>query len=416
VTALASLKAAPADADTGAAAATARAEVDSLVARALRRAPAIAAAGAEVAALREQIAAAGALPDPMVALSARGEDYPGAGLGSDPMAMTALEFTQAFPWPGKRSLRTAAAAARVPAGEARLEMERRALAADVREAWARLYAADAALGSLRRVIALFDVLEPQALARYETGDGTQAGWLALRRERLRLETAVDRELAGREVIIARLGAAIADTAAAAQVRPALLPPLAAHTTPDGAGFAAIAMAEAEVQAAGAEVAAARREGRPDLVVGAEYGWRDTLAPMVTARVGLELPLWKGRKQDALARAAAGRQVATTATARAVRLEADAQARELAALRDAALRAAGRLRDRVLPLLELSAESARARYLAADADANALVEALIELADARADLAREEADAWAAAARLLALSGRDPVAGDGRMIE
>lgn len=414
-TALAPLPPAIAAPDAGAAA-RAAAEVDSLVARALRRAPRLAAGAAAVEALREQVAAAGALPDPMVMVGARGEDYPGAGLGDDPMAMASLEVTQAIPWPGKRALRTAAAEAMVPAGEARLEMERRAVAADVRELWAGLYAADVALGSLRRTLALFDVLEPQALARYETGAGAQSDWLALRRERLASESAVDAALAAREALVARLGAALADTAAAAQVRPMALPAVSEPAPADGGGFAAVAMAEAEARAAGAEAAAARREGRPDLLVGAEYGWRDTMAPMVTARIGVELPLWKGRKQEALARAAASRRAAATLTATAARLDADAEARELAARRQAADRAAARLRDRVLPLLELAAESARARYLAAGTDATALVVALKDLAEARAELAREEAEAWAAAARLSALSGRDPVAGDGRTSE
>ncbi|MBM4131988.1 TolC family protein, partial [bacterium] len=416
VTALLPLKPAPTDADADAdadATTRAAAAIDSLVAQALRRAPALAAAAADIATLSEQVPAAGALPDPMVMLGATGENYPGAGLGRDPMAMASLEVTQAIPWPGKRSLRTAAAAAMVPAGEARLEMERRALAADVRELWAGLFATDVALGSLRRVLALFDVLEPQALARYETGAGAQADWLALRRERLGLESAVETERARREGLLARLGAALADTTAAAQARPDLLPPIAAAPPTDGAGFAAVAMAEAEATAAGAEAAAARRESRPDLLVGAEYGWRDALAPMLTARVGLELPLWKGRKQEALARAAAARRTSATLTAAAARLEADAEVRELAARQRAAASAAARLRDRVVPLLELAAESARARYLAAGADATALVVARKDLAEARTELAREEAEAWAAAARLLALSGRDPVAGDGR---
>lgn len=401
---------------TRAAAARAAAGLDSLVALALARAPMLAASAAEVAALREEVAAAGALPDPMVALGAVGEDYPGAGLGDDPMAMATIEVTQAIPWPGKRALRTAAAGARVPVRAAALEDERRSLAADVREAWAELYAADAALLALRQSSALLDVLEPQALALYETGRGNQSDWLALRRERLRLDGEVDGALARREAVVAMLGAAVGDTAAAASARPSALPADPGPVPRDGAGFASVAMAEAEARAAGAELALARREGRPDLVVGAEYGWRDAMSPMVTARIGLELPLWKGRKQDAMARAAEARRAAATASAHAGRLDADAGARALAARRDASSRAAARLREQVLPLLELSAESARARFLAADGDASMLVAALRELAEARAELAREEAEAYAAAARLLALSGRDPVAGEGRMQE
>lgn len=413
---LAPLAAAVDPAGTQEAAARAAASLDSLVALALARAPMLGAGAAEVAAMREEVSAAGALPDPMLAIGAVGEDYPGAGLGDDPMAMTTFEVTQAIPWPGKRALRTAAAEARVPGRAAALEAERRSLAADVRGTWAELYAVDASLLALRRSAALLDVLEPQALALYESGRGTQSDWLALRRERLRLEGEVDGASAEREAMLARLGAAVGDTSAAARARPSALPADPGQVALDGAGFASVAMAEAEERAAAAELALARRESRPDLVVGAEYGWRDAMAPMVTARIGLELPLWKGRKQEAMARAADARRAAADATVRAERLDADAEARSLAARRHASLRAAARLREQVLPLLELAAESARARFLAADGDAVMLITALKDLAEARAELAREDAEAYAAAARLLALSGRDPVAGDGRMHE
>lgn len=385
------------------------------MALALRRSPRLQVRTAGIDAMREEISAAGALPDPMIGLSANGENYPGAGLGEDPMAMTALELTQTIPWPGKRSRREAVAASRVPEMHAARDGDRRALAADVREAWAGLYASDQAVAALRQALALLDVLEPQALARYETGLGAQTDWLALRRERVRLASDVDRELADRIGIVARLAIAIDDSLALAGVTADALPvePDPALEPPTGSAFAEVAMARAGVETARRLRAAADIEGRPDLVLGAEYGWRDELAPMITARVGLEIPLWRGRKQDAMARSAAHGEAGALAAAREARLEADAEARTLVARRDAAGRAAERLRSQILPLIELTAESARARYLAGDAPADLLIEALADRAEARADLAREEAARFAAGARLRALAGLDPVAGDGK---
>jgi cobalt-zinc-cadmium efflux system outer membrane protein len=395
-----------------AAAQAAAAELDSLVALALARAPGLRRREAQIDAMREDIPAAGALPDPMIGLSARGEDYPGAGVGTDPMAMLALEFTQTIPWPGKRGLRTAAAAARVPEMAAAREAERRLLAADVREAWAMLYASGATISALRQALSLFDVLEPQALTRYETGLGSQADWLALRRERAMLASEIDRELGERTAVVARLAYALDDTTEARAATAAALPPTASSTA-DGASFAEVAMAEAGTETARRLRLAADREGRPDLVVGAEYGWRDSMAPMVTARVGLELPLWKGRKQDAMTRAAGHREAAARLGERDALLRSRAEAGALAARRDAALSAAARLRGQILPLLALTAESARARYLAGDGPADLLIEAFRDQAEARGRLAREEATAFAAQSRLLALDGRDPVAGNGK---
>ena len=65
---------------------------------------------------------------------------------------------------------------------------------------------------------------------------------------------------------------------------------------------------------------------------------------------------------------------------------------------------------LLDPLDLTIESARAGYLAGRSGAEELVDALRERADMRAELAREEAMAYAADARLRALSGHDAVAG------
>ena len=288
------------------------------------------------------------------------------------------------------------------------------LAADVREAYADLHASEAASRAIAVALAFLDILEPQAQARYETGAGELAPWLAVRREQATLASDLDREHAAALEARARLGAALADTSMAAAVDATTLPPRRDPSMSGEAGeFATITMADAAAQAAGLMRAAADVEGRPDFVLGAEYGWRDAMAPMVTARVGLEVPLWKGRKQDAMARAAAHGEHGALATARAARLQADAEARTLRARRDAADRAATRLRERILPLLDLSVESARAGYLAGRSGADELVMALRERATMRAELAREEAMGYAADARLRALSGRDAVAGDGK---
>jgi outer membrane protein TolC len=390
------------------------AALDTLVALALRQSPSLAAQAAGVEAARQEISVAGALPDPMVGLSAVGEDYPGAGIGTDPMAMTSLEVTQTLPWPGKRARREAAAAARVPELAAAREEARRMLAADVREAYADLHASEAASRALAEALAFLDILEPQAQARYETGAGELAPWLAVRREQATLASDLDREHAAALEARARLGAALADTTMAATVDATTLPPRHDPSMSGEAGeFATITMADAAARAAGLMRAAADVEGRPDLVLGAEYGWRDAMAPMVTARVGLEVPLWKGRKQDAMARAAAHGEHGALATARAARLQADAEARTLRARRDAADRAATRLRERILPLLDLAVESARAGYLAGRSGADELVMALRERATMRAELAREDSMGYAADARLRALAGRDAVAGDGK---
>jgi len=378
------------------------------VALALARSPRVAARAAAITGARHVAPAAGALPDPMVSLSARGEDYPGAGIGDEPMAMAAVELSQTIPWPGKQRRREAAATASVAVAEGDLESARRQLAAEVRAAYAGLVALDQEARATGEAIDLVELLRPAVGARYETGQAEQTDLVSLQLERLRLLSDLDATAAARAELAASLEAAL-DTIGVAPPRTAgVLPAVGdavAGASPDS--FAAVGRARAEVERARLFAAAARREGRPDLVVGAEYGWRDALPPMVTVRVGVELPLWRGRKQDALAEGAVCDLAMAEAQLRDARAAAAAESATLAARIAAASRQAARLRVEVVPHAELAVAATRASYVAGRGELAGVVDALRTLVGARAELSRREAEHYAAWARLRALAGRDP---------
>ncbi len=383
---------------------------DSLVALALARSPRLAALAEYIAVAREEAPAEGALPDPMVGFSARGEDYPGAGIGEDPMAMAAFEVSQTLPWPGKRGRRQAAAAAKVAVAEAELVAARRRLAAEVRAAYAEQAVIDAQRATLREAIALVELLVPAVTARYANGLAGQSDVVGLQLERLRLEVDL-------EDLDTRCAEHLAELSAALDLPVSDLPPLDAGlpavAPADVASVAAgdlaeVAAAEARVNAAAQRAAAAEGEGSPDLVLGAEYGWRDALPPMVTARLGVELPLWQGRKQDALARAAGREHLMAEAERRDALAMAGAEVAGLQARAGAAQRQIERLRNGILPQATLVVESARSGYATGVADAAEVIMALRQLVESRAMLVEREADLYTAWAALRALAGRDPV--------
>ncbi len=345
----------------------------------------------------------------MIGVSARGENYPGAGIGEDPMAEAAIEVSQAFPWPGKRGRRQAAAEAQVEIATAQREAARRRLAAEVRAAYAQQTAIDAEQRALHESLALLELLLPSARARYETGLARQSDVVGLQLERARLEADLDDLAALCAAHLAELAAAL-DTAAVdrssfAAGLPAVDDGVVADIEP--ADLAEVATADARISAALRRAESAEREGAPDIVLGAEYGWRDALPPMVTARVGVELPLWQGRKQDAMARAARREHAMAAADRRDVLAMAGAELAGLRARYDAAARQTARLRDDILPQATLAAESARANYVTGATDTAELIMALRQLAETRAMLAAREADRYAAWATLRALAGRDP---------
>ena len=81
--------------------------VEALVAEALERSPSLAAARARLAAAREMVAPAGALPDPMVELMLQDVGFPRYTVGTEEMSMVGPEVRQALPYPGKRERRAA---------------------------------------------------------------------------------------------------------------------------------------------------------------------------------------------------------------------------------------------------------------------------------------------------------------------
>jgi len=378
------------------------------VSLALARSPRLAARADAVDAARVSAPAAGALPDPMLGLSATGERYPGAGIGENPMAMASIELTQAIPWPGKRGRREDAAAADVAVARGDLETARRRLAGDVRALYAGLVALDQDALALREAIDLVDLLQPSVAVRYEAGDAEQADLVRLQLERLRLASELDANTAGRAELAATLAAALDSTEVVPPRMPAALPaasdPLA-DAAPDS--FAEVSRARAAVERARLRARAAEHEDSPDLLVGAEYGWRDALPPMVTLRVGVALPLWQGRKQDAVTAGAERELALAEANLRDARAAAAAEAAALCARVDAAASQSARLRAEILPQAALAVAAERASYETGRGDVDRLVTSLRLLIDARAELTRREADRYAAWARLRALAGRDP---------
>ena len=198
------------------------AALDSLVRQALQANPAIHAAGARLKAADARVAPAGARPDPM--LMAGIENLPISEPGfSDFMTMKVIGVEQAFPFPGKLSLRTRAARDEVAAAQAALDAARLDAATQTKEAYYDLAFADRALDIVRRNQAVLTDLISVSEARYATGTGTQADVLRARTETANLESAASALAEQRRAALARLNAVLdrpSDTPVEAPVIPA----------------------------------------------------------------------------------------------------------------------------------------------------------------------------------------------------
>jgi len=291
---------------------------DSLVARALAMNPSIRVAEARLAAARARIGPAGAWPDPM--LMAGIQNFPlsasnasaGMSSGTEPMTMKMLGVSQTIPYPGKTSLASRVARAEAEGAEARSAMARREVRREVLDAYYDLVTARMLLGIVERQRQLAEGILPATEARYVAGGGAQSDVLKARTELSLLvqerNTAVQEERAALARLNAVLDQASTTSITADSLRQQLvsipaLPPLdsiealATRTNPR------LLERRAVIAMQGAQSELARRAYLPDFDVSLQYGQRDRLPDMITATISVPIPVQRGRKQSAEARAA-----------------------------------------------------------------------------------------------------------------
>ncbi len=368
--------------------------VEALVAEALEKSPALAAARASVSAARERIAPAGTLPDPMLRLAYE-NDGAAPSLGSEMMTRLSFMAEQAIPWPGKLSLAGKVAAADAAVAEAAIARLRLGVEAGVRRAAARLLEAREAGELTREQAGNWERIESVARSRYAAGLGTQQDVLRAQSERTRLLQQLRRDEGAAHVAEAELrrlllrdaGTPVEVGGALVEMRPE--PP---------AAEAELARADAESpeldvarKAAEREALAtdlARRDRRPDLLASAGYMNRGSLPSMWSVGLGVTVPLYSGRRQEPRVREAEARLAAVRAAEDDVRFRLRARTESLLALLFQLAEEARLDREALLVQDRLAVESALASYSSGGVPFVTVLEATsTEFADRRAALAR-----------------------------
>lgn len=379
--------------------------VDEVVREALRVAPIVAARAAGVEAARQMESPAGALPDPVLEVMLQDAGFPDWTVGEEPMSMIGPQVSQGFPFPGKRGARRAAAAAQTLVQRKELDRARRDVALQVRRAYARLYSVDRELELLDASRDLTDLLSVTVTHHVETGDMDQEAALKVRLLTSRLaERRADLE-ADRAAALAELNRFLDRPGDAPLGIVTSLPdppaPDAADSLAESAS-ADVAVNTASVTAAEARLHAARLDLRPDFMAGAGVGFRGDLDPVVTLRLGVELPLWQRGKQRPLIRSAEAELVMAREEERDARAIARSEAARLRADWRRAREQVLRYEQSLVPQTMLALDAARSAYLARRTDFSTVLEDFDLWLEARRGLARREADRYSAWAELDAL--------------
>ncbi len=388
--------------------------VETLVERALARAPSLAARTERIQAARLALVAADALPDPMVEAEYQAFNFPQYTIGSDPGSMAGVSVRQGLLGGGRRGARRAIATAEASVRAAEQRLLAADLATEVRVQYARLYAIDREQAVLADAGQILRLLESTVTARYAAGGADQASLLRVQLEQTRLGQRQADLQAERAVVQAAVNRLVDDPPGtpigpvAALPAPAL-PAAAPETLPDEASrlAPAVALRQREADAAERQVGAARAELKPAWSVGAGVYWQGGTDRMVNLNVGVELPFWKKRKQQPLLEAAEGERRAAALELTAAAFDARTQAASLLVEYRNALQQVERYRDGLLPQNSAALDATRSSYLAGRGDFVSVLDEFRRWIDLRAELAGREADRYTAQARLAALVPATP---------
>ena len=158
-----------------------------LVAIALERNPAIKSAAERFQAQRARAPQARSLPDPMVSGGWMGNITPFSVQQGDPSSYRGLTVSQAFPFPGKLSLRGKIADREAEAGRWEYEQTERQVVAEVKTAYYAYFYDSKAIEITQKNKDLLQKLESIAEARYRVGKGIQQDVLRAQVEVARID-------------------------------------------------------------------------------------------------------------------------------------------------------------------------------------------------------------------------------------
>lgn len=341
--------------------------LDGLVLEALRQNPELAGAVSSAEAAQFRIAPARTLPDPFLSFNYQ-NDGRSPSLGKQDMTFLGAMFSQPLPWPGKLRLAGDEAASRAEeikegtVGRARLAVEAR-----VRRAYYDYLLARAQLELIEDRGRSWREISDIVRERYAVGLGVQQDLLRAQIEVLRIDEARAEQMAqvanrraevnrvlgreqGKEIETPRRLVFRSDV----PDLPVLLR-AALERSPELAGVSRA------IEAARLRVSLAKKDFLPDFVVSGGPMYRGGLDPMWQVGVGITLPIYAGSRQRPRLNAAEADLSSELARAASTRLELEFRTRERFENLAAVVKVAQLYGEGILPVDQLSLESAIASY-------------------------------------------------------
>ncbi len=349
------------------------AQLQELLAEAVRDNPEIQAARNELEAAQHRVSPAGALDDPMLEAGVINAPLASQTFRREDMTMKMLGLSQRFPFPGKRGLRQEVAAKDAESFSHAYQETVNRVARDVKVTYFELALV---VESARLVEKNRQVLE-QFLAisesRYAVGQGTQADVL---RAQTQLTGMVDELLKlarDRQVIEAELARAVGRDRDARVPAPA--PLRLPETVLQFESLHATALTDRPrllglkslIDRSAKELDLARKDYYPDFDVKLAYGQRDDMLDgtsrddMLSLTVAINLPIWRENKRDPRVAEAIAMRNQATDMYQAQQNELSSQLRQQLAIAEQSRKSARLYETGTLPQARLAVESSLAAY-------------------------------------------------------
>lgn len=362
--------------------------------------PSFAAQRAETAAARERIDSAGALPDPNVQVELM--DFTNQMRGGSTTLVpgrvgeTRYRIIQPLPGWGKRDLQTRTAAAKAEQAAAGQDAAWLDLAAAVKNAWLRYYAADREAALARESLALLGGLEEATLARYRQGLVPQQAVLRAQREittQRIAQVGIEQRRRGATAALNGLLARSPDAPLAAPAEPPALPAaldLAALVARARAASPTVAADERGIEAARLERERAFADRYPDYSVGVTNNRRrgedQTWDVMFEVTIPLQQSARRAREREATQMLAAADARREATASRLAGELGSAWATYTSTQETRRL-----IRGTLLPQALATRDATRSAFETGRADFDAVLEAERQLVDARMSLLQAEVE-------------------------
>jgi outer membrane protein TolC len=193
--------------------------------------------------------------------------------------------------------------------------------------------------------------------------------------------------------------------------PEVLPPPSPWEGPALENSADVAARLLAVTAAEARLAEKKLELWPEFMAGAGYGYRESLDPVVTLRLGVQVPLWAGQNLQPEIRASEHELEMARAELREAEAMVRAEATRLQAEWTRAQAQVRRYEEEIIPRSQAALDAAQVSYANGRGPLSTVIADLRMWLEARSELARRMGDrfsVWAAVEALTAPPYEPPV--------